>query len=70
MEDHECICNSSNFEDVVCTESAESESCICKAENVCSCQGCGCEANLSVAQCGCGNWQQCVIETQDSEGEH
>ena len=43
--------------------------CQCKAENGCSCQGCGCDENQK-AQCDCGNWQQCVIENQDSEGEH
>ena len=69
MEENECICNSSDFEYVVCPESSETEACICKAENVCSCNGCGCEANVSVTQCGCGNWQEHVIETQDSEGE-
>ena len=44
--DHECICN---------CEEADSEQCICKAEDGCSCQGCGCEANVPIAQCGCGN---------------
>ena len=54
--DHECICN---------CEGENSEQCICKAEDGCSCQGCGCEENVPVAQCGCGNWQQCAIENQE-----
>jgi len=60
MKENKCICNSSDF---------ETDTCMCEVENVCSCKSCGCEANVSVTQCGCGNWQQCVIETQDSEGE-
>ena len=48
----------------------QAHECACKDEEVgCSCQGCGCEEDVSIAQCGCGNWQQCAIENQDIEGE-
>jgi len=54
--DHECICN---------CEEKNSEQCICKAEDGCDCQGCGCDDEQK-AQCDCGNWQQCAIEEQDN----
>jgi hypothetical protein len=66
----ECICKVSDFEYVICPESDTTEPCVCESKGGCSCQGCGCEENVLVTQCGCGNWQQCVIETQDNEGEH
>ena len=48
----------------------QAHDCACKDEEVgCSCQGCGCEEDVSIAQFGCGNWQQCAIENQDIEGE-
>jgi hypothetical protein len=53
--DHECICSVDGL----------SDQCIGEAEKGGSCQGCGCEENVPVAQCGCGNWQQCAIENQE-----
>ena len=50
----------------ICSIDCLSDQCICEAEKGCSCQGCGCEDDVAVAQCGCGNWQQCAIEEQDN----
>jgi len=42
--------------------------CECNATGTCACQGCEC-TDEQKSDCGCGNWQQCAIETQDEEGE-
>ena len=44
----------------------DSNSCMCGSNGECNCQECDCDDEMKL-QCGCGNWQNCLINNQEGE---